>query len=163
MLGQKQTELVLVRCACCKSGMSCAWIPRTFTFRSVARSCRTPSSTATARRISRRRRESSSSRACAARAGRRCARAIRWRTADAPSRNRKEECMATDEKSAAIRFGEIASEIKANAEWRRLLAGEYADEIKALDEIAKRYGGESWNTGGGIHVGVIPLWPHDAM
>ncbi len=71
--------------------------------------------------------------------------------------------MATDEKSAAIRFGEIASEIKANAEWRRLLAGEYADEIKALDEIAKRYGGESWNTGGGIHVAVIPLGPQDAM
>jgi hypothetical protein len=35
--------------------------------------------------------------------------------------------------------------------------------MKALDEIAKRYGGENWNTGGNVHVAVIPLGPHDCM
>jgi hypothetical protein len=44
-----------------------------------------------------------------------------------------------------------------------LLAGTYADEMKALDEIAKQYGGENWNTGGNVYVAVLPLGPHDAM
>jgi hypothetical protein len=30
-------------------------------------------------------------------------------------------------------------------------------------EIAKQYGGENWNTGGNMHVAVIPLGPHDCM
>ena len=61
------------------------------------------------------------------------------------------------------KFRRIADEINANENWRKLLAGEYGDELKALEEIARHYGGESWNTGGGIHVAVIPLGPHDAM
>jgi hypothetical protein len=69
----------------------------------------------------------------------------------------------TQAENPDAKFRRIADEIVANKNWRRLLAGEYADELKALDEIAKHYGGESWNTGGGIHIAVIPLGPHDAM
>jgi hypothetical protein len=61
------------------------------------------------------------------------------------------------------KFRRIADEIVVNKKWRKLLAGEYADEMKALDEIAKHYGGENWQTGGGIYVAVIPLRPHDAI
>ena len=61
------------------------------------------------------------------------------------------------------KFARIADEIKKNADWRALLAGNYDHELQALDEIAKGYGGESWNTGGGFCVAVIPLGPHDAM
>ncbi len=68
------------------------------------------------------------------------------------------EGLTPDEK-----FARIAAEIKTTADWRALLAGTYDDELLALDEIAKRYGGQSWNTGGGIYVAVIPLGPHDAM
>ena len=67
------------------------------------------------------------------------------------------------QEAADAKFRRIAGEIKANAEWRRLLAGEYADELRALEQIAKRYGGESWNTGGGMYVAVIPLGPHECM
>jgi hypothetical protein len=71
----------------------------------------------------------------------------------------EDQCSQTpDEK-----FARIAEEIRTNADWRALLAGTYRDELTALDEIAERYGGESWNTGGGIYVAVIPLGPHDAM
>src|ERR1035441_7182950 len=69
----------------------------------------------------------------------------------------------TQAENLDAKFRRIADEIVANKNWRRLLAGEDADELKALDEIAKHYGGESWNTGGGIHVAFIPLGPHDAM
>jgi hypothetical protein len=69
----------------------------------------------------------------------------------------------TDLEKPDDKFCRIAVEIKANARWRKLLAGQYADELKALEEIAKHYGGQSWNTGGGIYVAVIPLGPHDAM
>ena len=48
------------------------------------------------------------------------------------------------------KFARIAEEIRTNSDWRALLAGTYDDELTALDEIAKHYGGESWNTGGGI-------------
>jgi hypothetical protein len=68
-----------------------------------------------------------------------------------------------DNESADTKFRRIADEIVKNRKWRRLLAGEYADELRALDEIAKHYGGESWNTGGGIYVAVIPIGPHDAL
>jgi hypothetical protein len=61
------------------------------------------------------------------------------------------------------KFRRIADEIVANKTWRKLLAGEYADELKALDEIAKHYGGQNMNTGGNVYVAVIPLGPHDAM
>jgi hypothetical protein len=61
------------------------------------------------------------------------------------------------------KFHRIANEIVANKDWRKLLAGEYADEMKALDEIARHYGGENWNTGGNVYVAVIPLGPHDAL
>jgi hypothetical protein len=67
------------------------------------------------------------------------------------------------EETPDVKFLRIAGEIVANKRWRRLLAGEYADEITALDEIAKHYGGENMNTGGNIHVAVIPLGPHDCM
>jgi hypothetical protein len=68
-----------------------------------------------------------------------------------------------DEKDVAAKFVRIADEIKANKRWRRMLAGEHADEMTALNEIAKHYGGENWNTGGNIYVAVIPLGPHDCM
>jgi hypothetical protein len=68
------------------------------------------------------------------------------------------ERLTPDEK-----FARIAEEIRTNRDWRALLAGTYEDGLLALDEIAKRYGGESWNTGGGIYVTVIPLGPHDAL
>ena len=61
------------------------------------------------------------------------------------------------------KFARIAAEIKANADWRALLAGTYDDELAALEEIAKHYGGESWNTGGGVYVAVLPLGPHDVL
>lgn len=61
------------------------------------------------------------------------------------------------------KFARIAQEIRTNADWRALLAGTYQDELLALDEIAKHYGGECWNTGGNIYVAVLPLGPHDAM
>jgi hypothetical protein len=61
------------------------------------------------------------------------------------------------------KFGRIAAEIKANADWRALLAGTSEDEVMALGEIANHYGGECWNTGGGIYVAVVPLGPHDAL
>ena len=69
----------------------------------------------------------------------------------------------TSFESADAKFRRIADEIVANKTWRKLLAGEYADELEALAEIAKHYGGESWNTGGGIYVAVIPLGPHDCI
>jgi hypothetical protein len=63
----------------------------------------------------------------------------------------------------AAKFSRIAAEIKANADWRALLAGTGADVLAALDEIAKRYSGENTNTGGGIYVVLIALTPHDVM
>ena len=65
----------------------------------------------------------------------------------------------TDENIEA-KFATIAQEIKANERWRKLLAGEYADEMKALEEIAKHYKGENTATGGGIYVVLIPLGKH---
>lgn len=61
------------------------------------------------------------------------------------------------------KFTRIAQEIKTNKQWREMFAGSYDEELKALEMIAKQYGGESWNTGGGIIVAVIPLGPFDAM
>ena len=61
------------------------------------------------------------------------------------------------------KFQRIAQEIVANKGWRKLLAGEYSEELRALDEIAKHYGGENINTGGNVHVAVVPLGPHDCM
>jgi hypothetical protein len=78
--------------------------------------------------------------------------------ADLPGR-----CQIVSDETPGEKFARIAGEIKGNADWRAMLAGTYADELKALDEIAKRYGGESWNTGGGMYVAVLPLGPHDAM
>jgi hypothetical protein len=72
-------------------------------------------------------------------------------------------CRVVSDETPDAKFACIADEIKANADWRALLAGTYDDELAALEEIAKRYGGESWNTGGGIYVAVLPLGPHDAM
>ena len=47
------------------------------------------------------------------------------------------------------KFKQIAAEIKANADWRALLAGTRADELAALEEIAKHYeGGQTLDTGG---------------
>lgn len=69
----------------------------------------------------------------------------------------------TMEETVEQKFTRIANEIKGNAEWRKLLAGDHASEMKALDEIAKRYGGENQHTGGGIYVAVIRLGPHDCM
>ncbi len=68
----------------------------------------------------------------------------------------------TDENIEA-NFTRIAQQIKANERWRKLLAGEYADEMKALDEIAKHYGGENWHTGGGVYVVVNRLGEHELM
>jgi hypothetical protein len=62
-----------------------------------------------------------------------------------------------------MKFARIAEEIRTHADWRALLAGTYDDELAALEEIAKHYGGESWNTGGGVYVAVVPLGPHDAL
>jgi hypothetical protein len=76
--------------------------------------------------------------------------------ADLPGR-----CRIESDETPDAKFARIAQEIKTNADWRALLAGTYDDE--ALEEIAKRYGGESWNTGGGIYVAVLPLGPHDCM
>ena len=60
------------------------------------------------------------------------------------------------------KFARIAEEIKKNADWRALLAGTYDDELQALDEIARHYGGETWHTGGNIYVRpVLPLGPHE--
>ncbi len=67
------------------------------------------------------------------------------------------------DETVEAKFARIADEIKTNTDWRALLAGTYDDELTALDEIAKHYGGESWHTGGNIYVAVIPLGPHDAM
>jgi hypothetical protein len=61
------------------------------------------------------------------------------------------------------KFRRIADEIVANKKWRKLLAGTYDEELDALDEIAKHYGGENMNTGGNVHVAVIPLGPHDCL
>ena len=70
--------------------------------------------------------------------------------------------LASPEKPDA-KFQRIAGEIKANADWRALLAGTYADETRALEEIAQHYSGENTATGGGIYVVLIPLGPHDCM
>jgi hypothetical protein len=78
--------------------------------------------------------------------------------ADLPGR-----CRIESDETPDAKFLRIAQEIKGNADWRAMLAGTYADELKTLDEIAKRYGGESWNTGGGMYVAVLPLGQHDAM
>jgi len=78
--------------------------------------------------------------------------------ADLPGR-----CRIESDETPDAKFARIAQEIKTNADWRALLAGTYDDELLALEEIAKRYGGESWNTGGGIYVAVLPLGPHDCM
>ena len=71
--------------------------------------------------------------------------------------------MTKRDESVDGKFGRIAEEIKANRAWRAMLAGTNADEMQALDEIAKHYEGENWHTGGGIYVAVIPLGPHDCM
>ena len=71
--------------------------------------------------------------------------------------------MEQPEEKPDTKFRRIAQEIVANKDWRKLLAGEHGDEMKALDDIAKHYGGENMNTGGGIYVAVIPLGPHDCM
>lgn len=70
--------------------------------------------------------------------------------------------MKNDE-TVEARFARIAGEIKTNADWRALLAGTYDDEMVALEEIAKKYAGEVWQTGGGIYVAVLPLGPHDCI
>jgi hypothetical protein len=72
-------------------------------------------------------------------------------------------CRIESDETPDVKFARIADEIKSNADWRALLAGTYDDELTALDEIAKHYGGESWNTGGGIYVAVLPLGLHDAL
>jgi hypothetical protein len=72
-------------------------------------------------------------------------------------------CRVESDETPNAKFARIAQEIKNNADWRALLAGTYDDELTALEEIAKHYVGESWNTGGGIYVAVLPLGPHDAM
>jgi hypothetical protein len=69
----------------------------------------------------------------------------------------------TPNEAAAIKFARMAEEIKANSDWRALLAGTGADVLAALDEIAQHYGGENTNTGGGIYVVLIALTPHDVM
>jgi hypothetical protein len=68
-----------------------------------------------------------------------------------------------NDETVEAKFARIADEIKTNADWRALLAGTYGDEMVALEEIAARYGGEVWNTGGNIYVAVLPLGPHDAL
>ena len=62
-----------------------------------------------------------------------------------------------------MKFARIAEEIRTNADWRALLAGTYDDELAALEEIAKHYGGENTHTGGNIYVVLIALGPHDVM
>src|ERR1017187_7055904 len=66
-------------------------------------------------------------------------------------------------KRTETKFQMIASEIKANAAWRKLLAGDWSDEQEALQAIAKKFGGEYTATGGGIYVTIIPLGEHDCM
>lgn len=72
-------------------------------------------------------------------------------------------CRIESDETPDAKFARIADEIKSNADWRALLAGTYDDEMVALDEIAKKYAGEVWNTGGNIYVAVLPLGPHDAL
>jgi hypothetical protein len=78
--------------------------------------------------------------------------------ADLPGR-----CRIESDETPDAKFARIADEIKTNADWRALLAGTHDDEMVALDEIAKKYAGEVWNTGGNIYVAVLPLGPHDAL
>ncbi len=61
------------------------------------------------------------------------------------------------------KFLRIAAEIAANKRWRKLLAGDWHEEMKALEEIAKHYKGENTATGGGFYVVLIPLGPHEVM
>jgi hypothetical protein len=62
-----------------------------------------------------------------------------------------------------MKFARIADEIKTNKRWRKLLAGDWREEQRALEQIAKRYGGENTHTGGNIYVVLVPLSPHDVM
>jgi hypothetical protein len=78
--------------------------------------------------------------------------------ADLPGR-----CRIESDEEPAMKFARIADEIRTNADWRALLAGTFDDEMVALDEIAKKYAGEVWNTGGGIYVAVLPIGPNDAL
>ena len=78
--------------------------------------------------------------------------------ADLPDR-----CRLESDETPDAKFARIAQEIKSNADWRALLAGTCDDELTALDEIAKHYGGENTHTGGNIYVVLIPLGPHDVM
>jgi hypothetical protein len=61
------------------------------------------------------------------------------------------------------RFQRIANEIRANAAWRKQLAGDWSDEQDALQAIAKKFDGEYVSTGGGIYVVLIALGSHDCM
>lgn len=62
------------------------------------------------------------------------------------------------------KFKRIAAEIKANPDWRALLAGTRADELAALEEIANHYeGGQTLDTGGNCIVALIALGEHDCM
>src|ERR1700684_933342 len=62
------------------------------------------------------------------------------------------------------KFKRIAAEIKANIDWRALLAGTRADELAASEEIANHYeGGQTLDTGGNCIVVLIPLGEHDCM
>jgi hypothetical protein len=76
--------------------------------------------------------------------------------ADLPGR-----CRVESDETPNAKFARIAQEIKSNADWRALLAGTYDDELTALDEIAKHYGGKNTHTGGNIYVVLIALGPHD--
>lgn len=67
------------------------------------------------------------------------------------------------DKRTETKFQMIASEIKANAAWRKLLAGDWSDEQEALQAIAKKFGGEYTATGGGIYVVLISLGEQDCM
>jgi hypothetical protein len=67
------------------------------------------------------------------------------------------------DESVDAKFVRIAAEIVANKRRRKLLAGNWHDEQRALEQIAKHYGGDTWNTGGNFYVAVIPLGPHDCM
>jgi hypothetical protein len=78
--------------------------------------------------------------------------------ADLPGR-----CRVESDETPDAKFTRIAQEIKSNADWRALLAGTYDDELTALDEIAKHYGGENTHTGGNIYVVLIALGLHDVM
>ncbi len=58
-------------------------------------------------------------------------------------------------------FVRIAAEIKGNADWRRLLAGD--DDLNALEQIAAHYEGKTLDTGGHCIVALVSLGEHDCM